>query len=257
VLVEAVRVLDAVGIAVMPLKGIWLQQFVYADAGERPITDVDVLVPEPQYTAARAALAAHGWTLGNHNVSESTYTAPALPLPLDLHARLFTRGTFRMPTAALFERAQRDERSFGVPVYCPDPRDVLAHAVGHALKGGGAWSGEGHDLLDIPRIARACSLSPAACAAHLERTGLARAARFVLPLMAAGDDARFGAEVVAALAPDALGSALVRSANALRTHMNAHARLSTATGFALDSSLFRGVFSFGLRLWDKRTERAT
>jgi hypothetical protein len=74
--------------------------------------------------------------------------------------------------------------------------------------------------------------------------------------MAAGEPARFGAEVVAALAPDAVGVALARSANALRTHMNAHARLASATGFALDSSLIRGAFTFGLRLWDKRAEHA-
>jgi hypothetical protein len=256
VLFEAARVLGEVGIPVMPLKGIWLQQFVYADALERAITDVDVLVPEQRYRAARGALEAHGWKLGSYNVSESTYSAPELPLPLDLHARLFTRGTFRMPTSELFERAHHDQRSFGVPVFCPDARDVLAHAVGHALKNGSAWFGEGHDVRDIPRIAKVFALSPQLCAAHLERTGLARAARFVLPLMAAGEDARFGAEVVAALAPDPVGAALVRSANALRTHIRAHARLASATGFALDSSLWRGAFSFGLRLWDKRSEHA-
>jgi hypothetical protein len=256
VLREAARVLSEVGIELMPLKGIWLQQFVYADALERPITDVDVLVPEQRYRAARAALEARGWKLGTHNVSESNYHAPELPLPLDLHARLFTRGAFRMPTAELFARGHRDQHSFGVPVCCPDARDVLAHAVGHALKGGGAWAGEGHDLRDIPRVAAVFGLSARQCAAHLDRTGLARAARFVLPLMAAGEDARFGAEVVAALAPDPIGAALVRSANALRTHIGAHARLSSATGFTLDSSLWRGACSFGLRLWDKRTEHA-
>lgn len=256
VLVEAARVLTEAAIPVLPLKGIWLQQFVYRDASERPITDVDVLVPEPLYQLARAALLAHGWMARSHNVSESSYTTPALPMPLDLHARLFTRGAFRLHTAELFARAHRDESSFGVPVCCPDPRDVLAHAVGHALKSGGAWSGEGHDLRDIPRIAAVFALSPRACAAHLERAGLARAARFVLPLMAAGEPERFGAEVVAALAPDPIGSALARSANALRTHIGAHAHLASATGFALDSSLFRGAFTFGLRLWDKRTEQA-
>ena len=256
VLIEAVRVLAEAAIPVLPLKGIWLQQFVYRDASERAITDVDVLVPEPLYGSARAALHARGWIARSHNVSESSYIAPGLPLPLDLHARLFTRGAFRLRTADLFARAHRDEKSFGVAVCCPDPRDVLAHAVGHALKSGGAWSGGGHDLCDIPRIAAVFALSAEVCAAHLERTGLARAARFVLPLMAAGEPARFGAEVVAALAPDPVGSALVRSANALRTHIDAHARLASATGFALDSSLFRGAFTFGLRLWDKRTEQA-
>jgi hypothetical protein len=38
--------------------------------------------------------------------------------------------------------------------------------------------------------------------------------------------------------------------------MNAHALLASTTGFALDSSLLRGAITFGLRLWDKRTERA-
>jgi hypothetical protein len=254
VLVAAADALAGGGISLMPLKGIWLQRFAYADAHERAITDVDVLVQEHDYAAARARLAACGWQLRSANVSESTYGSPGLPLPLDLHARLFTRGVFRMPTSGMFARGHSDEAVFGVRVVLPDPLDVLAHAIGHALKGGGAWAGDGHELVDIPRLAAAERLDPRRAAAHLEQLGLGRAARFVLPLTAANDPHGFASALLAALRVDPVGRVLTRTARALRTHMNGQARMASAVGFALDSSLPRAGYALALRVWDKRLE---
>jgi hypothetical protein len=254
VLVAAADVLAGAGILLMPLKGIWLQQFAYADAHERAITDVDVLVQERDYAVARASLAAAGWQLGSSNVSESSYICAGLPLPLDLHARLYTRGVFRMPTSGVFARGYEDAAAFGVRVVLPDPLDVLAHAIGHALKGGTAWAGEGHELIDIPRLAEARRLDPVRAARHLEQLGLARAARFVLQLSAAKDPGGFAHALLAELRSDPIGDALTRVASALRTHMNGQARMASAVGFALDSSLPRAGYALALRAWDKRFE---
>lgn len=254
VLVAAAEALAGAGIVLMPLKGIWLQQFTYADAHERSITDVDVLVNEQDYKPARARLVACGWQLRSSNVSESAYGFPGLPLPLDLHARLFTRGVFRMRTSGVFARGREDRAAFGVRVILPDPLDVLAHAIGHALKGGTAWAGEGHELIDIPRLAEAQRLDPTLAARHLERLGLDRAARFVLPLTAANDPRGFAAALLSALRFDPVGRALARSASALRAHMHGAGRMQSAVGFALDSSLPRAGYALALRLWDKRFE---
>jgi hypothetical protein len=254
VLQAAVRVLAPLGIPVMPLKGFWLQQFVYGEAGDRVITDVDVLVPEGTYTRARRALAAAGFRLCSANVSEAAYLAEGLPLPLDLHRRLFTRGAFRVSVAELFARGSPDETTFGVPVTQPDPVDVLVHLIGHALKSGTAWIGRGHELRDIPLLLDSFELSPALCAQRLEHTGLDRAARFVLPLTAADDPGSRARALLGCLRSDPTGAWLAECATRLRAHMADAERAPAWPGFALDSSVPRGAAAFLLRLWDKPLE---
>ena len=255
VLQAAVRVLAAHDIPVMPLKGLWLQQFVYGEAGDRRITDVDVLVPEGMYRSARRALASAGFQLCSANVSEAAYRAPNLPLPLDLHRRLFTRAAFHVSVGELFERGTHDQTTFGVPVIQPDPADVLMHLIGHALKAGTAWLGRGHELRDMPRLLAAFELSPAACAERLEQTGLARAARFVLPLTAADDPGLRGPALLSCLRSDPAGELIAACTARLRSHMADAERVPVWPAFALDSSVPRGVAAFLLRLWDKPLER--
>jgi hypothetical protein len=146
---------------------------------------------------------------------------------------------------------------FGVPVALPDALDVLAHLVGHALKSGNAWSGDGPELRDIPRLAGACRLSARDCAQRLDQLGLARAARFVLPLTAAHDTAGFSSAVLTQLRPDALGDRLATAARLLRTHMRHVERMSTLIGFALDRSVLRGAYALSQRISDKFFESAS
>jgi len=254
VLQATVRVLAPLGISVMPLKGLWLQHFVYGEAGERRITDVDVLVPERDYRAARRALERTGFRLCSANVSEAAYLAPGLPLPLDLHRRLFTRGAFRMSLPALFARGTHDAVTFGVPVVQPDPTDVVLHLIGHALKGGSAWTGTGQELSDIPRLAAAYELDAASCAVRLSQCGMGRAARFVLPLTAAHDPRGFGAAVLACLPADPFGQRLAEHVLRLRTHTTESGRAPAWPGFALDASLARGALALALRVYDKPLE---
>lgn len=253
VLAACVRTLQPLDIAVMPLKGIWLQEFVYRAGPERVISDVDVLVPDGAFHAARRALQAAGWQQRSATHAEACYAHPEFPLALDLHARLYTRAAFGATTTGLFARGTADHETYGVPVLLPDPLDVLAHLVGHALKSGNAWSDDCRELTDVARIAAVYGLSPDACAARLEAQGLARAARFFLPLMAAESQA-FARAVVAALPRDLVGERLARAALRVRAHMPAEQRLSTLVSFALDRSLAHGAYALGLRVIDRARE---
>jgi len=58
---EVHKILAQHGIALMPLKGIWLQVCVYRSAGTRSITDVDILVRESDYERAQHVLIAAGF----------------------------------------------------------------------------------------------------------------------------------------------------------------------------------------------------
>ena len=251
VLGQCVSVLRPLGISVMPLKGVWLQHFVYGSSGSRLITDVDVLVAPGRYPEARAALLRAGWQLRVEDVSESALVAPGLGLPLDLHRHLYSRAAFRASVADIFRRGVPDADAFECPVVLPDPLDVLSHLVGHALKSGGAWRGTGNELTDIPRLLEVFQLSPQRCAARLQEDGLARAAGFVLPLLAT-DSNRLAAEILACLPRDPVGINIQRAVSALRS---AHASLGyahTMAGFMLDSSLPRGALALWLRILDQR-----
>jgi hypothetical protein len=247
VLCEAAEIVRPHGVRLLPLKGIWLQRFVYNDPSERAITDVDVLVDPAGFAVASAALRNAGWRLDSSNVSEASFVPPQHSLPLDLHRRLYTRGAFRMSAEQVLAHARWDVAAFGCGVLLPDPLDVLAHLIGHGLKSRGAL-----DPRDIPRLAVACAIAPEACAARLDAYGLARGARFVLPLTASEDASGFGAAVLRALPTDTLGVALARAMRALRANVAPESRLAALPGFALESSLARGGLCLALRAWDKR-----
>lgn len=252
VLETGARVLGQHSIPIMPLKGIWLQQFVYADPSERPITDVDVLVPDAQYARALTALRDAGWAVCGANAAETALRSPTWPLPLDVHRALFVRTGFDMPSHALFERGTVDEHAFGVRVVSPDPLDVFAHLVGHFVKSRGGRDSERHALRDFPELASRFELEPSATARHLERCGLARASRYALRCVPATVDASgFCRDTLGELGADPVGQLCAASMLALREFSSARSPFAVLPGFALERSLPCGVIGAALRAFDR------
>jgi len=201
------------GIYAMPLKGLWLQSYVYERPEERSITDVDVIVPETAFKQAQGALQSAGFSARNANASEVALYARDLPLPIDLHARLFMPGAFALPTHALFARASAPVELAGAHVVLPDPVDAFCHLVGHFVKSR-CRPDDARRTRDFVEVARRFGLSAGHIATRLETAGMARAARYALGHLAAGD-ALF-AEVLAALPHDPAGELLARACSHAR-----------------------------------------
>lgn len=249
---DAAQLLAARSISLLPLKGIWLQLAAYEDPAARPITDVDVLVPDHAYERACATLREAGWRRLGSNVSESSWRSPAWPLPLDLHRRLFSRGAFGLHEREVFERGRYDSKTYAMPLVLPDPADVFAHLVGHFVKSRGGPDSRLPALRDFGVIGERCGLSASAAATHLAQNGLARAARYVLPLAAAHDRQGFCRAVLAALPSDPLGALCAGAMLRARKHIGSASPLAVLPGFVLERSLPNALYTLALRAWDRR-----
>lgn len=239
-LVEAARVLGAAGVPLAPLKGVDLHARVYERPEDRPITDVDVLVPESRFGAARVALEAAGWTWVQAHASEAVASHPRFALSLDVHRRLFAPGAFALDTGAVFERATRDAATFGVDVWLLDPRDVLAHLVGHFVKSRAGVEDRVY-LEDFERIGRAHAIDPRAAAAHLREAGMGRAARYAFGCAVVDAPGGFSAGVLRALGRDPTGACLAALARFVRGRVPRRSWAAALPGFLLEPSLARGA----------------
>jgi hypothetical protein len=213
VLKRCSHALRAVGIYPMPLKGLWLQRYAYAEVEERAITDVDVIVPDGAFALAKHTLERAGFSARNANASEVAMFARDLPLPIDLHARLFMPGAFALPTGALFARASRPVEIEGAPVVLPDPVDALCHLVGHFVKSRGE-PGDARRTRDFVVVVQRFGLAPSYVAGRLEAAGMGRAARYAFGELARSEPVF--AEVLSALAPDAAGAVLAKACAQMR-----------------------------------------
>ena len=239
--------LGRAAVPVMPLKGAWLQACAPRAVGARAITDVDLIVPEAQFARAIELLVDAGFSLQPWcSDRERTLQHPALRLPLDLHCRLFEPGAFRLATAALFARAQRDSAAFGVELMLPDPRDGFAHLVGHFVKSR-TQADDRTRLDDFAIIVERFGLAAAPLAAHLHQAGMARAARYVFrePAYAHGD--AFARALLQALPPDAGAERVVRAAGFLARAGVGGSYLGAMPGFLLEPSLVAGARALVLR----------
>jgi hypothetical protein len=242
ILREAAQALTAHGIAVMPLKGVLMQQILYADPAERLVSDVDVLVPEADFWRAVALLVAAGFRpekAGRSLIEVALRSDKGLSI--DLHRRLFSPGRYALSTSSVFRRAHVDEQLFGTPVHIAHPHDTAAHLVGKFVSD--------HVTRDVdPRLAELlrwcehCGIEPGRWARHLRDTGLARAARYTLELGVQRMQSRFFRATLDALPSDRVGRGCARLAQQLIPGLAA-TPFAAVPAHLLNASLWRGAVS--------------
>lgn len=234
--------LGAKSIPVMPLKGAFLQRWLYDDPSERPTTDVDMLVVPGELARARAILVRAGYReTGRPSVGAIELSNPFL-LTLDLHPHLFHPTRYRLSTEGLFARSIVDETLFGVPVHIPSPLDVYAHAIGK-FGSDHLTAAAVFQLEEIARIGNRLPEAASDIAAHLSCCGMRRVARYVLRLVCEATDDELSRTVLDALPADPLGggiAALSRTALAL---LPPASRTGAIFAHLLNDTLPRGLRS--------------
>ena len=124
------------------LGGAALADTVYADPALRHSHDIDVLIPDVQFSRTGSLIASLRFKFvkvpdaGSHHCEFKHVSG----LPLQLHSRLFQLPCYTPPLAEIWSRSQ-NLLVAGVPVRTLSPADSLLYVCGHA-----SYSGSHHAL---------------------------------------------------------------------------------------------------------------
>lgn len=239
---DVAATLQRIGVPVMPIKGALLQHWLYEDPAERPLTDVDVLVPEADFPDAHRALLAAGYRCTEHSSVGGAVLETRFGLMLDLHGRLFGPARYSLPTSALFARSVPDCDLFGVTVRLPSPLDAYAHLVGKA--GSDHIHADARERLqEIQRLGHWLDLPAEVIAEHLLGCGMRRVARYVLGLVDRNTNDPLSLRIIDALPADPTGRALARLADAILARVPADSSLGALVAHSLNDGLLQGARS--------------
>ena len=150
---ETVAAFEAAGVEMVLLKGAALARSVFASVADRPMLDLDVLVPADKTDAARAAAASAGW-VWKHDRRYAPFFSTHHHLPplhdsrgtralLELHTGLFPAGhPFQLEATSVADRAVRT-RGRNREALIPSTEDHLVYLCSHwvwsHMMNGGAW----------------------------------------------------------------------------------------------------------------------
>lgn len=138
---EALSTLDRAGIEVMALKGAALASTVYGGFEDRPMADLDLLVPVSESQRAHAELRGAGWSWDRSAFPADLYRElhhlPPLVHPergniaLEVHTDVLApHHPFRLPASRLWETASQATTGRG-SVLVPDRPHLLLHLCLH------------------------------------------------------------------------------------------------------------------------------
>lgn len=170
------------GIVLMPLKGVLLLSRWPALRGRRDLVDIDLLVRSRDVQAVGRVLRTLGFEETVRSSAGGTFASDAWPLSIDIHHRLFPHGLFHVSTAGVFCRAELDESLFAGAVARMSDEDLLAHLIGHFVKGRGTFL-QDKSLDDIRWLLKQGCFrlqDVDRLGSHLRELGLRRAAAYVL-----------------------------------------------------------------------------
>lgn len=137
---EILSALHDAGVPVIPLKGAWLAEKIYAEGAQRPMCDFDLLVPLEQLDQARTVFENLGYTTPDRFRSlqhdkDIHYLHPAHPMTIELHWNIWNEGirhTRKPDFSSIWQDLQEDSIG-GIPVCSFPVERMLAYLAQHIL----------------------------------------------------------------------------------------------------------------------------
>ncbi len=187
---ELLGTLSGAGLRCVPIKGLWLAERIYAEGHQRPMCDIDLLLPREEIEPAIAALERRGYEAKQGRVMsrfacDLTVRHPQHPCPVELHWQFGTalQPLLPCPPMAPVWAGVVAATLYGQPVQVLPPEEHLVLLAYHTLHHSFALPLRAY--LDVALLVRATG--PALCGArYLEtarRWGIERAAILVVRTM--------------------------------------------------------------------------
>ena len=154
------RLLNAIGLRPVTLKGAALRISTYTDSAQRNFGDVDLLLPESEIDRAASSLVAAGYDLGDQEV-RARYRRDHFHYRLgnpsgfqvELHWALLPPGSsMDLSPERLLTRSLTIERSGEPAIRIPSAEDMVLHLASQETED---WFSTIRRLVDIDRVVRA------------------------------------------------------------------------------------------------------
>jgi len=156
------KALSERGIDMLLLKGAGLAHALYASPLDRPMGDLDVMIPRERAAEATEVALSSGWVRRRDLPPENDYSAHQHLIPLEddqdcyvgleFHVELFSRqAPFVLPASEIMKLA-RPARTFGPRVWVADVHHQLLHVCLHFIWSHEARFGAWRTMRDIEVI---------------------------------------------------------------------------------------------------------
>jgi hypothetical protein len=219
-LADALRELDAAGCRVMLLKGAALGITAYPAFRDRPMRDIDLLLPETQTARAYALLLASGWERAAPPEQDRFYDAHHHLAPLrdpqcadtvlEVHRQLFpSPSPFRL-SADDVRAAARPVEWRGARLHVPSVEHALLHLCIHYAWSHMAYRGTLRAFSDLHALTTRCDIDWSAFCRSARDARAATCAYWTLRLAAGQGGVAVPAHVIAELRPPGPGRWLDR-----------------------------------------------
>lgn len=187
---ETIAALAGAKVPVLLLKGAALGRTVYGGFPQRPMLDLDLLVPREHAEAARDAALASGWVRGEmerkvafyegHNHLPPLHDARGRDFNLEIHTSLFVPGhPFQWTDDQVWERSAAIP---GSPARVQSLEDLLLHVALHFFWSHAGYFGPWRAIRDVRALAEQPALDWDRFVARARETRGATAAHWTLRL---------------------------------------------------------------------------
>ncbi len=173
---QAIDAISLAGVPVLLLKGISLASRIYTDPGERPMSDIDLLVPSSGHADASAALRRLGYWIAGPAAERGRFhhatTFKRRAAAIDLHRSIVQPLRRGATIAGLWDRARPAGSAFPYALIA-DPIDetllVMTHIARHELVVPAIGYVDGYRLLMVLDDEQRSQLFERAARAQLRR----------------------------------------------------------------------------------------
>jgi hypothetical protein len=128
------EMLGAMGCPVVPVKGVVLAHWIYDDVAERPMADVDLLVPAALFEKGCRRVRENGWAIAGQSIELGELTFDVDGMTVELHSYIGRRELTTMSVDDVIGRSTVDTTTFPFEIRRIDDVDHLLLLATNVVK---------------------------------------------------------------------------------------------------------------------------